>query len=245
MGWGYADRALVGSAERQVRDVSSARSGYWRTKRILDLALVILTAPFSLVVVAITALAIRLDSPGPIIFKQQRVGARRAPTGEWAPTEFTLYKLRTMHHGSDPELHRQYMEAYIAGDETHMSEVRGVEGTYKMLADPRITRVGHVVRKLSLDELPQLWNVLVGDMSLVGPRPAIPYEVSKYEDWHMPRLACLPGLTGWWQVNGRGDTSFEEMVELDLHYLRHQSIWLDLRILARTIPVAVLGKGAG
>jgi lipopolysaccharide/colanic/teichoic acid biosynthesis glycosyltransferase len=140
------------------------------------------------------------------------------------------------------------MAAYLAGDEAAMVALQpgGEAGaSHKLAADPRITRVGRVLRKLSLDELPQLWNVLCGQMALVGPRPPLRYEVDLYEERHLRRLAGRPGVTGWWQVNGRCETTFEEMVELDLEYLDRRSLWLDLVILVRTLPAMVSTRGAG
>jgi lipopolysaccharide/colanic/teichoic acid biosynthesis glycosyltransferase len=148
----------------------------------------------------------------------------------------------------DARLHQKYMEAYISGDEAKMSELQpDVKSakSYKLSGDPRITRMGKLLRRLSLDELPQLWNIIKGDMSLVGPRPPIPYEVEKYERRHLDRLAALPGLTGLWQVSGRCETTFEEMVQLDLEYIEKQSIWLDLKILLKTVPAVITAKGAG
>lgn len=230
--------------------VQGRHRAYWWAKRALDIGLVVLAAPVVVTVVAVLALAIKLDSPGPALYRQERIGAKRVVDAGgrtcWRIRRFTFLKLRTMFTDADAVLHQSYMAAYIAGDEEQMRQLRdGVEGTYKMENDPRITRVGRVLRRLSLDELPQLWNVLRGDMSLVGPRPPIPYEVEKYEAPHFRRLASMPGITGWWQVNGRSATSFEEMISLDLEYLDHQSMTLDLRIMAKTLPAALDGRGAG
>ncbi len=150
--------------------------------------------------------------------------------------------------GGEPNLHVEYMSAYIAGDVERMEalqEANGDGGTYKLTGDPRITRVGRLLRKMSLDELPQLWNVLRGDMSLVGPRPPLTYEVEKYRHADFRRFAAPSGITGWWQVNGRCETSFEEMIALDLEYLRRRSVVTDLRILVKTIPAVLNGRGAG
>jgi lipopolysaccharide/colanic/teichoic acid biosynthesis glycosyltransferase len=199
----------------------------------------------------IIALLIRLDSPGPAIFKQERVGAKRQlKDGRtvWAIRTFSFYKFRTMRTDADANLHQQYMAAYISGDETKMSRLQPDAKTadsYKLNGDPRITRMGKLLRRLSLDELPQLWNIIKGDMSLVGPRPPISYEVERYERRHLRRLAALPGLTGLWQVSGRCETTFEEMVQLDLEYIEKQSIWLDLKILLLTMPAVITAKGAG
>jgi lipopolysaccharide/colanic/teichoic acid biosynthesis glycosyltransferase len=227
------------------------RRAYHGTKRAIDLGaallLLVVLAPLLLLI----ALAIRLEGPGTILFKQERVRGRRVRNDghyEWRLDTFTMFKFRTMAPSASDELHRRYMAAYLAGDEQAMAAIQpeGDAGdSYKLTADPRITRVGRVLRKLSLDELPQLWNVLCGQMALVGPRPPLRYEVDQYEDRHLRRLAGCAGLTGWWQVNGRCETSFEEMVELDLEYLERRSLWLDLVILVRTLPAMVSTRGAG
>lgn len=220
-----------------------------RAKRAIDLALVLVAAPFALVLVAVLAVVIMLDSRGAPFFVQTRIGAR-PERGEhgwvWRIQDFRCCKLRTMYVGADPAVHRTYMDAYIAGDEAAMRELRGdVDDTYKMRKDARVTRVGRVLRKLSLDEIPQLWNVLRGEMSLVGPRPSLSYEVDKFAEEHFARFAARPGITGWWQINGRADTTFAEMMRLDLEYVERQTVWLDITILLRTIPAAILGRGAG
>ena len=150
-----------------------------------------------------------------------------------------------MYHNSDSSLHRTFMEAYIRNDCHGMAELHsGDEKVLKLQRDPRVTRLGWLLRRTSLDELPQLWNVLTGSMSLVGPRPPIPYEVELYEAWHHQRLEAKPGMTGLWQVTARSYASFDRMVDLDVEYVESQSFWLDLRILLRT-PLAVLrGNGA-
>src|SRR5215211_7514756 len=178
------------------------------------------------------AVLIKLDSKGPVFYTQERVGM----DGRL----FLLYKFRTMVAGADPELHREYQRAFIAGRaEANLGNEN--KPTYKLLADPRITRVGRVLRRISLDEVPQLLNVLSGDMSLVGPRPPIPYEVEAYELWHRKRLDMKPGLTGLWQVSGRNRLSFDEMVKLDLFYIENWSLFLDLKIILRTLPVMLRG----
>jgi exopolysaccharide biosynthesis polyprenyl glycosylphosphotransferase len=178
------------------------------------------------------ALLIKLDSKGAVFYTQERVGM----DGRL----FLLYKFRTMVANADSELHREYQRAFIAGRaEANLGNEQ--KPTYKLLADPRITRVGRFLRKTSIDEVPQLWNVLLGDMSIVGPRPPIPYEVEAYELWHRKRLDMKPGLTGLWQVSGRNRLPFEEMVRLDLFYIENWSLLLDLKVILRTAFV-MLGR---
>jgi lipopolysaccharide/colanic/teichoic acid biosynthesis glycosyltransferase len=201
------------------------RDAYAALKRALDLAgafgLLALTGPL----LALCALAIWLESPGPVLFRQERVGERGR--------RFTMLKLRSMRTSSDPMLHREYVASFIRGQA--QADAQG--GMYKLVDDPRITRVGRWLRRTSLDELPQLWNVLRGEMSLVGPRPPIPYELEHYQPAHLQRLEARPGITGLWQVSGRNRTTFEQMVALDLEYIRRRSLALDLWILFKTVPV--------
>lgn len=218
---------------------------YFAAKRALDIVLVVLAATLALPVLLVAVILVRLDSPGPAIFKQHRMAARRTKrdgSWVWEVRPFTCYKIRTMYANATSDLHREYIAAYISGDE----ESTAAHGNgSKPPDDPRVTRVGRVLRKLSIDELPQLWNVLKGDMSLVGPRPPIPYEVDVYEDRYLPRLASPAGMTGWWQVQGRSETTFEEMVRLDLEYISRRSLWFDLMILVLTIPAVLSRRGAG
>jgi lipopolysaccharide/colanic/teichoic acid biosynthesis glycosyltransferase len=156
---------------------------------------------------------------------------------------FLFYKFRSMHVNTDDSAHRKYQERLIKGSaDANLGDER--KPVYKLSADSRVTRVGGVLRRLSLDELPQLLNVLRGDMSIVGPRPPIPYEVEAYELWHRKRLDMKPGLTGLWQVSGRNRLNFEEMVRLDLYYIENWSLLLDLRIILRTLPVMLKGDDA-
>lgn len=195
-----------------------------RGKRAFDIAVTVLLMPIALPLMALVALAIKLDSKGGIIFRQERVGR----FGE----RFTCLKFRSMRVDAE-EIKR-----------TLMADNEASGPVFKMKRDPRITRVGRVIRKLSLDELPQLFNVLMGDMSLVGPRPPIPAEVIEYEEWQYGRLATIPGLTGLQQVSGRSDLDFDRWVELDLEYIRTQSVWNDVVILFKTVPAVLTGKGA-
>jgi exopolysaccharide biosynthesis polyprenyl glycosylphosphotransferase len=193
-------------------------------KRAIDLALIVLGTPAVLPLAGLVALAVKLDSPGPAIFKQRRVGKNGR--------EFTAYKFRTM--SADAEARK-----------AELAQLNESDGPiFKIRDDPRVTRLGRLLRRSSLDELPQLWNVLKGEMSLVGPRPPTPDEVAQYEEWHYRRLEVNPGLTGLWQVLGRSDTSFDEMVRLDIYYAENWSPGMDLRIMLETIPVVLSGKGA-
>ncbi len=212
--------------------------------RLLDLALIVLATPLLLPLCLLIALAIRLDSRGPALFIQERVGA--LPTIQngqlvWKVTPFRMMKFRSMIHNADESLHREHIKRYVQGT---LRVGEDADAAMKIARDPRITRMGHLLRKSSLDELPQLINVLRGEMSLVGPRPVPLYEVAEYEEWHYKRLAAYPGLTGQWQLDGRGESSFEEMIQMDIAYVKQQSLWLNLKILALT-PWAVLsGRGA-
>jgi lipopolysaccharide/colanic/teichoic acid biosynthesis glycosyltransferase len=207
--------------------------GYLRAKRALDLAFTLLILPVLCLVVVIVGILIRLDSKGPVFFRQKRVGAYGA--------EFTMLKFRSMYVNQDDAVHRQAYQRYIMGEQLDRESASGL--SYKMGNDPRITRVGRFLRKTSIDELPQFFNVLRGDMSLVGPRPPLRYEVDLYQPRDLLRLAGQPGLTGYWQVYGRSRVPFQEMVELDIAYLQRQSIWEDLKLIVMTVPVMVSGQG--
>jgi lipopolysaccharide/colanic/teichoic acid biosynthesis glycosyltransferase len=188
------------------------------------------------------AVLIKFDTPGPVLFIQERVGVRRRVCNgrvQWEVVTFPFYKFRSMVHGADQSLHRAHVAAFVDGQ---IGDESGV--TVKLTDDPRVTRVGRVLRKTSLDELPQLFNVLRGEMSLVGPRPVPTYEVERYQPRHWQRLAAVPGITGWWQVYGRGQVPFETMIKMDLEYIRAQSLWLDVKLLARTIPAIFSQRGA-
>jgi len=204
-------------------------------KRTLDilgsiLALVLLSPLFLLI-----SLAIKLTSRGPVLFRQERIGYRGV--------RFTFLKFRSMKSVNDPTIHREYVRQFIAGGIKSGTAVNN--WVYKISEDPRVTRFGRLLRKTSLDELPQLINVLKGEMSLVGPRPPIAYEVEAYRTWHLRRVfEAKPGITGLWQVNGRSRTTFDDMVRLDLRYARNWSLWLDLKILLQTPEAILSGKGA-
>ena len=207
---------------------------------VLTAALVILLLPLLLAI----AVLIKLDSPGPVIFTQERVGSRRQRLGRqhvWVVRNFRFYKFRSMVQDADPSLHEAYIKDFVEGRAQPSPESGG---KYKLTNDPRVTRIGSFLRKFSLDELPQLFNVLKGDMSLVGPRPVPTYEVASYQPRHHNRFAALPGITGWWQVRGRCRVSFEEMIRMDVDYIRNASLWLDLKILFLTIPAVLSSRGA-
>ncbi|MCX6019243.1 MAG: sugar transferase [Chloroflexi bacterium] len=193
-------------------------------KRAFDLVLGATISLASLPLVALAATAVRLESPGPAIFTQMRAGANGKP--------FRIFKLRSMHVGAEEE--RKQLEA--------MNEADGP--LFKIKDDPRVTRVGRIIRKLSIDEFPQFWNVLRGEMSIVGPRPALLTEVAEYDDWHRERLRIKPGITGLWQISGRSELKFEEMVLLDVYYIDNWSLLQDLTIMLRTVPYLLTSKGA-
>jgi lipopolysaccharide/colanic/teichoic acid biosynthesis glycosyltransferase len=201
-------------------------------RRVLDITLASLVILLLSPLLIALAIAIRLDSPGPAFFRQRRVG--------YGQREFTVFKFRSMRSDADPRGHRDYVTALIQGKAGN----GGRENLYKLAVDDRITPVGRWIRRWSLDELPQLFNVISGDMALVGPRPAIPYEVAEYPSWYLDRFSVKPGLTGLWQVSGRNERTYEEMVRLDIEYAERRSLFLDLSILARTPFTVLARKGA-
>lgn len=196
---------------------------YERTKRLLDVVICLLLLPFVVAVLAVCALAIKLDSRGPVFFVQHRTGR--------GGRRFRMYKLRTMVRDAE------VLKAHYA----HMNAMSYPD--FKIARDPRVTRVGRILRKTSLDELPQIFNILRGDMTLVGPRPTS-FRAETYRLWHTARLEVKPGLTGLWQVSGRNQLDFDERLRLDIAYIRHRSLGLDLKILARTVGTVVSGRGA-
>jgi lipopolysaccharide/colanic/teichoic acid biosynthesis glycosyltransferase len=224
------------------------RANYYIAKRMIDFVLafilLILLSPLML----LTAIAILIYSPGPIFFKQERVGAmRQSHKGHfyWKRVTFPCYKFRTMKMDADPSVHQAYVKALIENDEAQMNVLQGAPvQPRKLVNDPRITRPGKFLRKSSLDELPQLWNVLLGDMSLVGPRPAIPYEVEMYKSWHLRRLEARPGITGLQQVTARSTADFDQQIQLDIEYVDNQSLWLDVKIIFKTPSIVISTTGA-
>jgi lipopolysaccharide/colanic/teichoic acid biosynthesis glycosyltransferase len=212
--------------------VSPTPAGYRLSKRALDLVGstigLVLTSP----VMAVVALAVKLESPGPVLFRQQRLGLGGRP--------FIVYKFRSMHLSAEQSRHRDHVRDLIRGEgvETKSSAAAWVPIPF----DPRVTRLGAFLRRSHLDELPQLINIARGDMSLVGPRPPIPYEVEVYEPWHLRRLSVIPGLTGLWQATGWGRLSFDEGVALDLAYIDRRSFWFDLGLIMRTLWQIAVGR---
>ena len=208
-------------------------ASYLRAKRIFDLAFTLLIAPLVIFIGLIVAIFIKLDSQGPIFFRQKRIGQHGK--------EFEILKFRSMHVNSDQLAHREKIMRYMKGETLNEDQTNAM--LYKDVHDPRITRVGHFIRKTSLDELPQFWNVLQGQMSLVGPRPPLQYEVECYSPRECLRLIGKPGLTGTWQVHGRSRVTFQNMVDMDLAYLENQSLWNDIKLIFLTIPVMLLARG--
>ena len=218
-------------------DLPATRQGHRVIKRVTDLSmaipLLIIAGPLMLVI----AVLVRATSRGPAIFKQRRVGLN----GDL----FVCYKFRSMVADADAQVHKDYVKAYATG-QLYESRVASGRGNlrYKLTNDNRVTPLGKFLRRSSLDELPQLFNVLKGEMSIVGPRPDVPYSVELYKDWHRIRLEVKPGITGLWQVRGRSTVTFEEMMRLDVEYVLNPSIWNDIKILLVTIPAVLLTRGA-
>jgi lipopolysaccharide/colanic/teichoic acid biosynthesis glycosyltransferase len=233
------------------------RRGYQIAKRVMDVTLCLLALPVALLFMAVCALLIRIDSPGPVIFIQERIGK--------GGRRFRMYKFRTMRHSLDDGSHRAFMKAYVNGQiggngDGKDDRFRGVliespanvkigtngngKSVYKPLRTSQVTRVGRILRRTSLDELPQIFNVLKGEMSMVGPRPNVPWEVEEYRGWHHERLEVLPGITGLAQVRGRSAISFDSIVEYDIEYVEKQSMKMDLKILWWTLSTVLLGTAA-
>jgi undecaprenyl-phosphate galactose phosphotransferase len=198
-------------------------------KRLFDVAFAAIGVIVFLPVFVAIAIAIKLDSPGPIFYRQVRIGKNGIP--------FTFFKFRSMYKGSDDENYKNKLIQFIRNQQPHGN------GSMKVVDETRITPVGRFIRKTSLDELPQLFNVIRGDMSLVGPRPCLPYEWENYEEWHKKRLNIIPGCTGVWQVSGRNLVGFNDMVVLDFYYIQNASLFLDIQLIFKTIPVMLFGKG--
>ncbi len=250
-----------------VQLATADRRAYYLVKRVMDVVIAAVLLILLLPVMIVVGIAIFVYSPGPIFFVQERVGTRRHTRGKamtWEPVTFRCFKFRTMKQNADPAVHKAYVQALIRKDEAAMAAAqqtaKGVHASVrvplpdagqdassqprKLTEDTRIIRPGKLVRKLSLDELPQLFNVLHGDMSLIGPRPAIPYELEVYQPWHMLRFQAQPGISGLQQVMARSTRDFDEQVKFDIEYIEHQSLWLDLQIAIKTPLAIIFGKGA-
>lgn len=253
--------------QNDVHMITKKRNAYYATKRVMDIVLASVLLVLLLPLMILTGIAILVYSPGPIFFVQKRVGAKRRSHGNlmtWEPTTFHCLKFRTMRLNADSAIHQAYIRALIDNNPEQMQAVQSAatrpRGALnqeqltasqnaptlpkKLMDDARVIAPGKILRKLSLDELPQLWNVLCGDMSMIGPRPAIPYEVEMYKPWHKLRLQAQPGMSGLQQTTARCITDFDEQVKLDIEYIENQSIWLDLKIALKT-PLAIIStKGA-
>ena len=227
-----------GSSEHAIPNVSTESRGYLAAKRALDLTLALTALVILSPILAVVAVLIRTTSNGPAIYRQTRIGRNGQP--------FVVYKFRTMYQDADPAIHQRYVEQYADDDfDVEKVVVGDALAPLKMVHDPRITPLGHHLRRTSIDELPQLVNVIKGEMSLVGPRPDVPYSVALYKDWHKQRLSVLPGITGLCQIRGRGRVSYDEGMRLDCEYVQRRSLWLDLEIIFLTIPAVVSMRGAG
>ena len=213
--------------------VISRRWEYRRVKRILDIILCLLVLPFALPLMALISLLVILDSPGPAMFVQERVGR--------GGRRFRIYKFRTMMWNLDDSAHRAFMRAFVNGE---IDQVESEKVVFKPFRESQVTRTGRLLRKTSLDELPQILNVLKGEMSLIGPRPNVSWEVEAYKEWHRERLNALPGITGLAQVNGRSCISFDRIVEYDIEYIENQSLRMDLQILWLTVRSVIRADGA-
>jgi len=223
---------ILGSKLHIFKDNAFNRTSFsLHAKRTLDVFIVLGAIPLLLPIFATIAVLIKFDSRGPVIFKQTRIGKGGKP--------FNMYKFRSMYDADHDNAHKDFVRSLFRDQSQHTHDT-----IYKVIDDGRITRIGAFLRKTSLDELPQLVNVLKGEMSLVGPRPDLPYSVELYEQNHLKRFIVLPGITGLWQVSGRSSTSLLEMLDLDIDYADNWSFWLDIKILARTIIVVITGQGA-
>jgi len=209
----------------------AAEARYFLAKRCLDVILALTLLVLMLPVMLVVAVLVVADSPGPVLFRQRRIGLHGAP--------FEMLKFRSMRHNADATVHMQAVTRFMNGERLNTS--RTTDAPFKLGDDSRITRIGKFIRKTSLDEAPQLWNVITGEMSLVGPRPPVPYEVEQYSSRALRRLEGKPGLTGPWQVYGRGTATFDEMIEMDIRYLDNRSIWYDVKLIALTAPAALRG----
>ena len=228
--------AMPRSSILSLGDTSENSSSFGQfLKRSIDVVFASFVIVFGFPFYMMIAALIKLNSSGPVLFVQERVGQ--------GGKKFKFYKFRTMAANNNDETHRNFTENFIKGRVMEKGSSLGQRVVFKIAEDPRVTSVGKFLRKTSLDELPQFINVLRGEMSLVGPRPPIDYEIEHYQEWHKQRLLAKPGLTGLWQVSGRSAVPFDEMVMLDLYYYENWSLLLDLKIILRTVPVMFIGSG--
>ena len=197
-------------------------------KRVIDISISLILLILLIPILIVVSILIKLESTGPVFFRQSRIGQNGHP--------FTIYKFRTMYVYANENIQRKYLKEIL--------EKENEQPVFRIVDDPKITRIGRFLRITSLDELPQLINILKGDMSLVGPRPSLPFEYSKYEDWQKERVTVKPGITGLWQISGRFRMSYDEMVKLDISYIKKRSILLDIEILIKTVSLVLTGKGA-
>ena len=237
--WDKEDLGWVGDSKLypELQPRVAKKQLHFAVKRALDIvgstALLLVTLPL----MATIAVAIKLTSRGPVLFEQERLGQFGA--------RFKCLKFRTMYSDCDPKIHREYVQQFIVGNAQTGQSGNADKALYKITSDPRVTPIGRILRKTSLDEFPQFWNVFRGEMSLVGPRPPVPYEFEVYDVWHRRRVLELkPGVTGLWQVSGRNRTRFDEMVRLDLRYAKEWSVWLDLKIILATPWALISGDCA-
>ena len=227
----------ISQRNQLLKQVTLNHKQYKFIKRAFDLTFCIVLLPFLLVPIALICLAIMLDSPGSPFFIQERIGqyGRR----------FKIFKFRSMRPDINDNKHRTFMKAFVAGDITETSDESDRVAKFKPIQQDDITKIGRLLRKTSLDELPQIINVIKGEMSLIGPRPNVPWEVEAYKTWHYDRLNALPGITGLAQVMGRSDISFDRIARYDIQYVKNQVIHLDFWILWETFSAVIKGKGAG
>ena len=232
------------SQHKITRTSNPSETFYYGVKRCLDVMVTLPLLVLLLPVFGCIAIWIKLDSAGPVLFVQPRVGARRRKREgkiTWEIQTFPFLKFRSMTHNADPSVHEAHIKAFVQG---RPPTADSDDTAFKLTDDPRVTRAGRILRRTSLDELPQLFNVLRGEMSLVGPRPVPIYEVAEYQADHLERLAALPGITGPWQVNGRGRVAFEDMLRMDIDYVRQATVWMDVKMLLLTLPAILSGRGA-
>ncbi len=239
-----AAQSQIKSAAANMRTLA-----YFTAKRAIDIAAASLVLLVLGIPMLIIAMLIEIETPGSAIFAQERVTARRKRIvngkAEFDVVTFTCYKFRTMYKDASSEMHQAFMKAFIKNDAAAMAAINGAENAEvkKIVKDPRVTLIGKFLRKTSLDELPQFINVLKGEMTLVGPRPCIPYEVEEYQAWHKQRLQAIGGITGLWQVSARSAADFDGMCKLDIEYIESQSLMTDIKITLKTPLVMIFGRG--